>query len=427
MKRIVILGAGTAGTIMANRLAKRYKNEIASRGITITVVDQTKTHIYQPGLLFVPFGVYKPDEIVRPTDIQLADGVKYIQSPIDRVDADADRVFLKNGKVLDYEALIVATGTQIAPEETEGLTGSGWYEKMFDFYTLPGATALAKALDKWEGGRLVVNVVEMPIKCPVAPLEFVFLADWFFTKKGIRNKVEIALVTPLDGAFTKPQATKALSHLLEKKNIQLVTEFSTGQVDGETGRLISWDEREEPFDLLVSIPAHTGADFVANSPGLGDDMRFVLTDPNTLQAKVKDNVFALGDATNLPTSKAGSVAHFESEILTENIAAFLAGKPLAERFDGHANCFIETGFNKALLIDFNYELEPLPGKFPVPALGPMALLKESKLNHLGKMAFHWIYWNMLLPGRDLPLVKAGLSLAGKKVPQELREKLTTAA
>ena len=286
---------------------------------------------------------------------------------------------------------------------------------------------LAKALDKWEGGRLVVNVVEMPIKCPVAPLEFVFLADWFFTKKGIRNKVEIALVTPLDGAFTKPQATKALSHLLEKKNIQLVTEFSTGQVDGETGRLISWDEREEPFDLLVSIPAHTGADFVANSPGLGDDMRFVLTDPNTLQAKVKDNVFALGDATNLPTSKAGSVAHFESEILTENIAAFLAGKPLAERFDGHANCFIETGFNKALLIDFNYELEPLPGKFPVPALGPMALLKESKLNHLGKMAFHWIYWNMLLPGRDLPLVKAGLSLAGKKVPQELREKLTTAA
>ena len=198
------------------------------------------------------------------------------------------------------------------------------------------------------------------------------------------------------------------------KNVKQ-TEFATGEVDGERGRLISWDEREIPFDLLVTIPLHGGAPFIGRSPGLGDELGFVATDPATLQSRAAPNVFAVGDATNLPTSKAGSVTHFEADTLIENIRRFRAGEALVSSFDGHANCFVETGFRKALLIDFNYDVEPLPGRFPVPQLGPLPLLKQSWRNHIAKLAFERIYWHMLLPGRELPGISSQLQLAGKDV------------
>ena len=225
-------------------------------------------------------------------------------------------------------------------------------------------------------------------------------------------------------AFTKPMAAARLSSLLDEKRIELVTEFATGEVDGRKGRLVSYDEREVPFDLLVTVPLHGGAPYVARSPGLGDELGFVQTDPFTLQARAASNVFAIGDAANLPTSKAGSVTHFEADILTENIDRFLRGRPLTGAFDGHANCFVETGFKKALLIDFNYETEPLPGRFPGHA-GPLPLLAESRLNHLGKLMFQWFYWHVLLPGRDLPGIPTQMSMAGKRPPaapiQEVRQ------
>src|SRR5213593_3505440 len=415
MKRIVILGAGTAGTIMANRLSKRYWRDEDAPPVSITAVDQDDEHVYQPGLLFVPFGTYRPGQIVKARRRFLPKGVHYVSSAIDHVAAEENRVHLAKGDPLDYDVLVIATGSRVVPEETEGLTGPGWRDKMFDFYTLVGAASLRRKLESWPGGRLVINIVEMPIKCPVAPLEFAFLADAFFTKKGIRDKVELVYVTPLDGAFTKPVASRALGHLLADRNIRLVTEFSAGRVDGAAGELVSWDERVEPFDLLVTVPLHMGAEFVGGSPGLGDDMGFVLTNPATLQAKVKPNIFALGHATNVPASKAGSVAHFQAEILTENIVAYVAGRALPETFDGHSNCFIETGYHRGLLIDFNYDLEPLPGKFPF-AFGPLSLLKESRLNHLGKLLFRWVYWHLLLPGRDLIGIPTRMSLVGKHRP-----------
>ena len=255
----------------------------------------------------------------------------------------------------------------------------------------------------------------MPIKCPIAPLEFSFLADWYLRKRGIRKASEITFVTPLDGAFTKPTASAHLGGLLEKKGIRIETEFAAGEVDGEAGILRSYDGREVPFDLLATVPLHGGAPFVEHSPGLGDALGWVRTDPATLQAKARPNVFVLGDATDLPTSKAGSVAHFEGEVLAENIERFLAGRELAPAFDGHANCFIETGFHKALLIDFNFETEPVPGRFPT-RVGPLPLLKESRVNHLGKLAFEWVYWHALLPGRDLPGIGATMPTAGKRLP-----------
>jgi sulfide:quinone oxidoreductase len=416
MKNILILGAGTAGTIMANRLRRLYANEIGKGVTSITIVDQDEAHVYQPGLLFLPFGKYTPEQMVRSRTKQVHRDVVYVHSQIDRVETAENKVYLSTGTALSYDVLIVASGTRIVPSETEGLTGPGWQESMFDFYTLDGAMKLRDKLAAWPGGRLVIDIVEMPIKCPVAPLEFAFLADSFFTERGMRDKVDITYVTPLDSAFTKPACSASLTHLLAEKGISLVTEFSAGSADGEHGVLRSYDDREVPFDLLVAIPVHMGAEFVARSVGLGDEMAFVVTDPNTLQAKVAPNVFAIGDAANLPASKAGSVAHFEAEILTKNVERFLNGESLHPDFDGHANCFIETGHDKALLIDFNYKVEPLPGRFPVPGVGPMSLLAESRLNHMGKLAFRWVYWNVLLPGYDIPGVGPQMSMRGKHIP-----------
>jgi len=264
-----------------------------------------------------------------------------------------------------------------------------------------------------------MHICEMPIKCPVAPLEFVFLADAWLRGNGLREKTEIIYVTPLSGAFTKPVASKILSRLLDEKKINVVKDFSIARVDNEEHKIVSWDEMEVPYDLLVTVPTNMGDPMIERS-GLGDELNFVPVDKHTLQSKAHDNIFVIGDATDAPTSKAGSVAHFEAEVLVENIEAYMAGLSLPAHFDGHANCFIESGNGKGFLLDFNYELEPVPGKFPVPGVGPMSLLGESRLNHMGKMAFRWVYWNVLLPGYPIPMVGHKMTLAGKNIPEGVK-------
>ena len=404
----MILGGGTGGTMTANRLRRRFDASEAE----IHVVDLDDRHVYQPGLLFVPFGLAHEDEIVRPRRRQLRDGIVFHENEVEEVWIERDELLLDDGTVLSYDVLVVASGVCLQPEETEGMTGPGWNERVFTFYDLPGAAALARTLERFGGGRLVVNIADMPIKCPVAPIEFAFLADWYLRERGIRARSEVVLATPLDGCFTKPVASEHLTYLLGEKEIELVTEFSAGEIDGVGGKLTSYDGRELDFDLLVTVPLHGGAAYVERSPGLGDALGFVPTDKHTLQTPAKPNVFALGDATDLPTSKAGSVTHFEAEVLAENVARYFADRELDTCYDGHANCFIETGFHKALLIDFNYNTEPLPGHYPT-AVG-LPLLRESRLNHLGKLAFQWIYWHALLPGRDIPGVTPAMPTAGKK-------------
>ncbi len=408
MKNLVILGAGTAGTMMASHLKKKLnKSDWA-----ITIVDQYKTHYYQPGFLFLPFDTYKPEDVKKTIDEFIPKGVKLIREKIDRIDKDSDTVLLENDEQLKYDILIVATGTKTAPGEVEGMLGDYWYKTVFDFYTFEGALALRDKLRDWKGGKLVVHITEMPIKCPVAPLEFAFLADSFFHKKGMRDKVEITYVTPLSGAFTKDKCSTALTYLLKDKGINIVPDFAIEHVDGENGKIVDYGGEEVPFDLLVTVPTNMGDDVIARS-GFGNELNYVPTDKHTLQTKVKENIFAIGDCTDVPASKAGSVAHFQAEILTENILLYIAGKELKPDFDGHANCFIETGHGKALLIDFNYEYEPVKGKFPFAGVGPLNLLTESRFNHFGKLAFRWIYWNMLLPARKLPFITPKMSKAGK--------------
>lgn len=408
MKTLLILGAGTAGTMVANKLT----GQLDPTEWEILIVDREETHFYQPGFLFIPFGIYGPSDVVKPKRNFIPPNVKMIHSDISVIEPDKNRVKLApDGKTLRYDILVIATGSHIHPEETEGMVNGAWHKNIFDFYTLEGATNLSRFLKFWKGGRLVLNVTEMPIKCPVAPLEFIFLADWYFTERGIRDDVDLVFATPLPGAFTKPRASSILGDLLEKKGITLVSDFNIGEVDTTDNRIISWDEHAVDYDLLVTIPTNMGSDMIERS-GMGNELNFVPTDNHTLQSKSWENVWVIGDATDVPTSKAGSVAHFMLEVLIENILRQIEGLEPQPKFDGHANCFIESGFEKGILIDFNYDVEPLPGKFPLPGFGPFSLLQESPINHWGKMTFRWVYWNILLKGGELPF-ESQMTMAGK--------------
>lgn len=407
MKKLLILGAGTAGTIMANKMRK----ELSRKEWNITIIEKELNHYYQPGFLFIPFGYYKEENIISPTVKFFPKGIDFINNEIGIIKASENNVTLTDGTSIAYDLLIIATGTRISPEETPGLKGELWQKNVFDFYTISGSKALAEHFKTWQGGNLVINIADNPIKCPVAPLEFAFYADDFFTKKGIRDKVNITYVTPLSGAFTKPKASKMLGSLLEQKNINLVSDFFIGEVDNENKKIIDFGGKKVPFDCLVSIPLHTG-DPVISQSGLGDEFGFVRADKNTLQSVLFKNVFVIGDAGNFPSSKAGSVAHFQADVLMKNIISFIKSEPLSASFDGHSNCYIETGFGKGILIDFNYTTEPLPGVYPFPVIGPFSLLKETRLNHAGKLLFKWIYWNILLKGRKLP-VTDHMSMIGK--------------
>jgi sulfide:quinone oxidoreductase len=409
MKHLLVLGAGTAGTMVANKLRHR----LPLRDWRISVVDATDRHYYQPGFLFLPFGQYTPDEVVRPRRRYIGDGIDLLLAEVDRVRPDANEVILSDGRRLAYDELVIATGVEPRPDQTPGmLDGGHWRERIFDFYTYDGAVALAEALRRFDGGRLVVHIVDMPIKCPVAPLEFAFLADAHFRRLGARDRVELVYATPLPGAFTKPIASARLASMLDDRTIAVETDFLVERVDGTS--LVSYDEREIPFDLLVTVPLNMGAEYVARS-GLGNELNLVPVDKHTLLSKAYPNIFALGDANDIPASKAGSVAHFAVEVFADNFIQHIQGQPMTGRFDGHANCFVESGDGKALLIDFNYDTEPLPGRYPLPGLGPFRLLEESPVNHWGKLAFRWMYWNLLLPGRPIPL-PAHMSMAGKHQP-----------
>ena len=409
MNRLLVLGGGTAGTMIVNKLRRKLDRSAWD----ITIIDQDDRHHYQPGYLFLPFGSATPEQVTRSRHAFLPDGVNFVIGEIDAIDAGGNVVTLADGRALPYDYLVIATGVTPRPDQTPGMLGDHWRTSVFDFYSLEGAQALAKALAEFGGGRFVVHITDLPIKCPVAPLEFTFLADDYFRRRGIRDDVAMVYVTPLSGAFTKPISSRRLGSMLSDRGVRVETDFLVESVDGPARKLISYDEREIPFDLLVTIPLNMGAEFIARS-GLSDELNYVPVNKHTLRSTAHPNIFAVGDASNIPASKAGSVAHFSVEIFCENFLGLIAGKPMRGSFDGHANCFIESGNGKGLLIDFNYDTEPLTGKYPVPFVGPFSLLEETRANHLGKLAFRWMYWNVLLPGKPLPL-PAHMSMAGKHV------------
>jgi sulfide:quinone oxidoreductase len=408
MRNILILGAGAGGTIVANMLRK----ELAEEKFRITIIDREERHYYQAGYLFIPFGVYSEQDVIKPKKEFIPRGVDFIIDEVVKVDPQQRKVETRMGRY-DYDWLIIATGCDIQPSEIDGML-DGWRTDIFDFYTLEGAKALRQKLKYFDSGKVVLNIAEVPYKCPIAPLEFVFMADWFFTVNGVRDKVEIEFVTPLDNVFTKPVAAKALAQMAVKKNIKVTPYFDLAQVNAKEKTIESHKGETVGYDLLVSIPPNMGDQALIDSK-VSDPIGYVATNNATLKAEQFERIYVIGDTTNVPTSKAGSVAHYMAYTLVENLLREIDGYPPKRTFDGHATCFLASGFEKAILLDFNYKVEPLPGKFPFPGMGPFTLLKESLSNHWGKMMFRWVYWNLMMKGLDLPL-EPQMNLAGKIRP-----------
>jgi sulfide:quinone oxidoreductase len=405
MKKLVVLGHGTGGTIIATKMRQRLPESQWS----ITVIDKDWQHHYQPGWLFIPFGIYTQEDCVKPKTKFVPPGVNLVLDEILAIDPDKKEVKTK-GETFPYDWLVIATGCRIVPEEVEGLI-DGWGQDIHNFYTLGGALALREKMKYFDKGRVVLNIAELPFKCPVAPLEFVFMSDWFFGINGVRDKIEIELVTPLPGAFTKPVAAEILGKICKEKNIKVTPNFQLAQVDSEKKIIKSYGGEEVPYDLLVSIPPNFGAQCIIDS-GMGDPMGYMDTDNFTLKAKNYDAIYVIGDAANVPTSKAGAVAHYEADVVADNLMREIDGQPPRPDYDGHATCFVVTGYEKGSLLDFNYKIEPLPGKFPFPGAGPLDLLGDSFSNYVGKMMFRWIYFNLMLKGSHLPLENQFV-LAGK--------------
>ena len=408
MRNILILGAGAGGTIVANMLRK----ELSEAQWRITIIDREERHYYQAGYLFIPFGIYSEQDVIKPKKEFIPLGVDFIVDEVIKVDPLQRKVATRTGHY-DYDWLVIATGCDIQPSEIDGML-DGWQTDIFDFYTLEGAKALRQRLKYFESGKVVLNIAEVPYKCPIAPLEFVFMADWFFTVNGVRDKVEIEFVTPLDNVFTKPVAAKALAQMADKKNIKVTPYFDLAQVNAKEKTIESHKGQTIGYDLLVSIPPNMGDQALIDSK-VSDPIGFVATNNETLKAEQFERIYVIGDTTNVPTSKAGSVAHYMAYTLVENLLREIDGYPPKRTFDGHATCFLASGFEKAILLDFNYKVEPLPGKFPFPGMGPFTLLKESLSNHWGKMMFRWVYWNLMMKGLDLPL-EPQMNLAGKIRP-----------
>lgn len=408
MRKILILGAGAGGTIVANMLRK----QLSDAEWQITIIDRDERHHYQAGYLFIPFGVYSEQDVLKPKKEFIPPDVDFVVDHIVKIDPEQRRVETRTRR-FDYDWLIIATGCDIHPEEIPGMS-DGWRSSIFDFYTLDGAKALFKALKYFSDGKIVLNIAEVPYKCPIAPLEFVFMADWFFTVNGVRDKVEIEFVTPLDNVFTKPVAAKTLAMVAEKKNIKVTPYFDLAQVNAAEKTIESHKGLKVGYDLLVAIPPNMGDKALIDS-GISDPVGFVQTDKHTLKAANFDRIYVIGDTTNVPTSKAGSVAHYMAYTLVENLIREIDGHAPLPKFDGHATCFLASGFEKAILLDFNYAVEPLPGKFPFPGMGPFSLLQESLGNHWGKMMFRWVYWNLMMKGLDLPL-EPQMNMAGKVRP-----------
>jgi len=406
MRKILILGSGAGGTIVANMLRK----ELVESEWEITIIDRKEQHHYQAGYLFIPFGVYSENDVIKPKKEFIPKGVYFVVDNVLKINTDERRVETEKGDQYDYDWLVIATGCDIAPEEIDGMM-DGWRKDIFDFYTLDGALELYKKLKYFDSGKVVLNIAEIPFKCPIAPLEFVFMADWFFKVNGVRDKVDIELVTPLDNVFTKPVAAGILAEFAAKKNIKVTPFFDLAQVNANEKTIESGKGEKVGYDLLVAIPPNVGDKALIESD-VSDEVGFVPTDNHTLKAEKLDRVFVVGDTTNVPTSKAGSVAHYQAYTLVENLVREIDGNEAKPTFDGHATCFLASGFEKAILLDFNYDVEPLPGKFPFPGMGPFSLLQESLSNHWGKMMFRWVYWNLMMKGLDMPL-EPQMNIAGK--------------
>lgn len=374
--RIVILGGGVGGTLLANLLARKLRRREAE----IVVIDATGSHVYQPGWLYLPFGEEKPEALVKPERKLLNGAVHLVTTPATKIDAAGKHVELADGGIETYDTLVIATGARIVPEAVEGFA-----EGAHHFYGEQPALALKEALDTFTGGKLVIGVADIPYKCPPAPLEFAFKIEDALTKRGLRDKTEITYLSPINRVFTIESVSAFVTPMLEERGIAYEVFFNTERIDPEQKIVYSMEGSEIPYDLLVMVPPHRGAEIVTAS-GLGDAQGWLPTDRHTLRVKDQADIYAIGDATDIPVSKSGSAAHFEAKVLADRLVARVRGElhELPE-YDGHVLCFLETGRGQASQLVFDFDHPPVP---PAP----------SHFYHYEKTLFNRVYWYIVPKG-----------------------------
>jgi len=384
MKRILILGGGVGGTLTANLLVKKLRRQVKAGEVSITVVDQTGQHTYQPGFMYIAMGGERAEKLQRPERGLLDSLVSLVVGEVDRVDEPAKAVLLKNGERLSYDFLVLATGSRILPEAIEHFAAEAHH-----FYTAEAALELRKALDAFKGGKIVVAIAGMPYKCPPAPLEVSFLIESELRDRGLREKSEVHFCSPIGRAFTIESVSEMVTPIFEQKGIEVHTFFNVEAIDPARHVVMSLEGEELPYDLLILVPPHKGQQFLMDSGLAPAPGGWLPTDRATLQVGGRPDVFALGDATDLPLSKAGSTAHFEAPVVTERIVAAVTGREVNHKhgdYLGKVMCFFEIGDGKGTLLQFDYEHPPRPPK-------------PNQLWHLGKIVFNKTYWHTVPRGR----------------------------
>jgi sulfide:quinone oxidoreductase len=384
MKRILILGGGVGGTLTANLLVKKLRHQLKAGEVTITVIDQTGQHTYQPGFMYIAMGGERAERLQRPERSLLDSRVVLVIGEIDKVDEPTQTVHLKDGERLAYDYLVLATGSQIVPEAIEHFDTEAQH-----FYSAEAALDLRRALDAFTGGRIVVAIAGMPYKCPPAPLEVSFLIESELRQRGLRDQSEVHFCSPIGRAFTIESVSEMATPILEAKGIEVHTFFNVEAIDPERKVVQSLEGEELPYDLLILVPPHKGQQFLIDSGLAPAPGGWLPTDRATLQVGGRANVFALGDATDLPLSKAGSTAHFEAPVVTERIVAAIEGRAVDHKhgdYLGKVMCFFEIGDGKGTLLQFDYEHPPRPPK-------------PNQLWHLGKIVFNKTYWHTVPKGR----------------------------
>jgi sulfide:quinone oxidoreductase len=381
--RVVVLGGGVGGTLAANLLSKEL-----GRDARITVVDPTGMHAYQPGFLYVALGQANGRWLARDERTLLRRDVELVVDAADRIYPESGLVHLARGGSMPFDHLVLATGARLVPDQVPGMV-----EGAYDFYSLDGALRLREALRSFTGGRLLVGVAGVPYKCPPAPVEFTLLVDEYLRRRGVREKTELTLLSPLNRAFTIESASKLVQPIMDRQRIGLTTFFNVEEVDASARVVASLEGEKAEYDLLVLVPPHRGQRVVEDS-GLGDPGGWIPVDRTTLQHEEFGNVFAIGDATNLPISKSGSTAHFEAPVVVSRIASIVKGTAPKAAYGGRVMCFLETGGGKATALRFDYEHPPAP---PAP----------SRHWHWAKWMFNRLYWTTVPQGRIPERVSKG--------------------
>lgn len=369
--RIVIVGGGTGGTVVANQLARRLAAEIRAGKVRLTMLSASDRHMYQPGLLYVAFGQMATDQLYRDQAGLLEPSIGFHVDPVTEFHLDRKQVRTQSGKTYPYDILVIATGSRIVPEEVPGMS-----EGAETFYTEEGAIRMYRRLMEFQGGT-VAMVVSIPHKCPVAPVEAMFMLHDFFKARGIRDKVKLRYCYPVNHVHATANVARWAKPEFDKAGIEYETLFNVKEVDPVNKVVHSEEGTECKYDLLIAIPPHRGVETVdQNNMGQGG---WIPTDRYKLTMNGHDNVYVIGDATNIPVSKTGSAAHFEGELVAENIASLIKTGMPVRQYDGRVYCFIEAGFDRATYNAFDY--------VNLPDLKP-----PSKAIHWFKVAYNQMYW-----------------------------------